>query len=117
MKLIGRLKKQVDSTTDMSEKRRFIEKAGLKLTDDELSMVAGGLRDPDPYFRPGGGNTGGGNTGGGNTGGGNTGGGNTGEGKVGEYGLYNCDKGHSFLFDGGAPSKCPTCQSTVLYKV
>ena len=108
MKLIGRLKKQVDSTTDMSEKRSFIEKAGLKLTDEELSMVADGTpRDPEPYFR----------TGGGNTGGGNTGGGNTGEGKVGEYGLYNCDKGHSFLFDGGAPSKCPTCQSTVLYKV
>ena len=74
MKLIGRLKKQVDSTTDMSEKRRFIEKAGLKLTDDELSMV-------------------------------------------GEYGMYKCDKGHSFIFADDAPSKCPTCQSTVFYKV
>ena len=103
MKLIGRLKKQVDSTTDMSENRMYIEKAGLKLTDDELSMVAGGTpRDPDPYFRPGGGNTGGGNTGGG---------------KGVEYCMYKCDKGHSFIFADDAPSKCPTCQSTVFYKV
>jgi len=99
MKLIGELKKQVDSTTDMSEKRRFMEKAGLKLTDDELSMLAGG----DIYYEcPGGGNTGGGNTGGG---------------KIGEYDVYMCDKGHLSAFAGDAPSKCPTCQSTVFYKV
>lgn len=99
MKTIGKLKKQVDSTTDMSEKRRFIEKAGLKQTDDELSMVAGG----DIYYEcPGGGNTGGGNTGGG---------------KISEYDVYMCDKGHLSAFAGDAPSKCPTCQSIVFYKV
>ena len=109
MKLIGRLKKQVDSTTDMSEKRSFIEKAGLKLTDEELSMVAGGrhmkLNNSNHNNYSGGDN------------GGNNGGGNTGGGKGVEYCMYKCDKGHSFIFAGDAPSKCPTCQSTVLYKV
>ena len=42
MKLIGNLKKRVDKATDISEKRSLIEEAGLKLTDDELNMVAGG---------------------------------------------------------------------------
>ena len=42
MKLIGKLKKQVDAAADVSEKRSLIEKAGMKLTDDELEMVSGG---------------------------------------------------------------------------
>ena len=42
MKLIGNLKKRVDKATDISEKRSLIEEAGMKLTDDELNMVAGG---------------------------------------------------------------------------
>ena len=43
MKLIGNLKKQVDATKDVSEKRNLIEKAGMKLTDDELEMISGGI--------------------------------------------------------------------------
>ena len=42
MKLIGNLKKQVDDATDKDTKRNLIEKAGMKLTDDELEMVCGG---------------------------------------------------------------------------
>ena len=42
MKLIGNLKKQVDSATDVSEKRAIIEKAGMMLSDDELNTVTGG---------------------------------------------------------------------------
>ena len=42
MKLIGDLKKQVDNAKDISKKRIIIEKAGMKLNDDELDMVAGG---------------------------------------------------------------------------
>ncbi len=47
MRLIGNLKKQVDAAADVSEKRSLIEKAGMKLTDDELEMVAGGQDIPD----------------------------------------------------------------------
>ncbi len=43
MKLIGDLKNQVDSVTDINLKKTLIEKAGMALTDDELEMVAGGI--------------------------------------------------------------------------
>ncbi len=43
MKLKGDLKKQVDSAADINSKKTLIEKAGMKLTDDELNMVAGGI--------------------------------------------------------------------------
>ena len=42
MKLIGDLKKQVNNAKDISEKRSIIEKAGMKLSYEELNMVAGG---------------------------------------------------------------------------
>ena len=42
MKLTGILKKQVEKADNKAEKRRLIEKAGMKLTDDELEMVSGG---------------------------------------------------------------------------
>ena len=42
MKLTGNLKKQVDEAADIAEKKKLIEKAGMKLTDDELNMLAGG---------------------------------------------------------------------------
>ena len=42
MKLIGKLKKQVDEAANMAEKRSLIEEAGMKLTDEELDQVAGG---------------------------------------------------------------------------
>ena len=45
MKLIGNLKKQVDITQDKEEARELIAKAGMQLIDDELDMVAGGVRE------------------------------------------------------------------------
>ena len=42
MKLTGILKKQVEKADNKAEKRRLIEKAGMKLTDEELEMVSGG---------------------------------------------------------------------------
>ena len=61
MELTGDLKKQVDNEVDIEAKRSIIEKAGMKLTDEELSNVAGGGRGPgeapfqeeyDPPFDP-----------------------------------------------------------------
>lgn len=39
---IGNHKKQVDNATDIDTKRSIIENAGMRLTDDELDMLAGG---------------------------------------------------------------------------
>ena len=43
MKLVGNLKKQVENSKSMDESRSLIEKAGMKLTDDELEIVSGGV--------------------------------------------------------------------------
>ncbi len=45
MKLTGNLKKQVESEGTKEGRKKLIEKAGMKLTDDELEMVAGGQQD------------------------------------------------------------------------
>ena len=45
MKLIGNLKKQVESEGTKEGRKKLIEKAGMKLTDEELEMVAGGQQD------------------------------------------------------------------------
>ena len=42
MKLIGELKKQVESTATKEEAKDVIANAGMELTDDELEQVAGG---------------------------------------------------------------------------
>ncbi len=42
MKLIGKLKKQVESTNTKEEAKYFIANAGMELTDDELDNVVGG---------------------------------------------------------------------------
>lgn len=42
MKLIGKLKKQVEETNSKEEAKNIIEKAGMELTDDELNKVTGG---------------------------------------------------------------------------
>ena len=42
MKLIGELKKQVESTSTKEEAKDVIANAGMELTDDELEMVTGG---------------------------------------------------------------------------
>ena len=49
MKLIGNLKRQVEKAGSKDEARDIIEKAGMKLTDDELSFVTGGTDIPDHY--------------------------------------------------------------------
>ena len=36
------IKKQADEAADISEKKKIIEQAGMKLTDDELDKVSGG---------------------------------------------------------------------------
>ena len=42
MKLVGKLKKQVEETTSKEEAKEIIENAGMLLTDDELDNVTGG---------------------------------------------------------------------------
>ena len=46
MKLIGKLKKQVEQTGSRDEAREVIKKAGMLLDDDELDQVSGGLNGP-----------------------------------------------------------------------
>ena len=46
MKLTGELKDKVDQTTNLEEAKDVIAKAGMLLTDDEVSEVAGGARRP-----------------------------------------------------------------------
>ena len=43
MELMGDLKDKVSKAKDKEEARGLIEKAGMKLTDTELEMVAGGV--------------------------------------------------------------------------
>ncbi len=43
MELTGELKKMVENASSKDEARDLIEKAGIRLTEDELDMVAGGL--------------------------------------------------------------------------
>ena len=45
MKLTGNLKKQVENEGTMEGRKKLIEKAGMKLTDEELDKVAGGWQD------------------------------------------------------------------------
>ena len=45
MKLIGNLKKKVENAETKEEARDTIKKAGMQLTDDELDLVAGGVRE------------------------------------------------------------------------
>lgn len=47
MELMGNLKDKVSKAKDKEEARGLIEKAGMKLTDDELDMVAGGQMLPE----------------------------------------------------------------------
>ncbi len=44
MKLTGNLKKQVEKAETKNEKKSLIENAGMLLNDDELEMVAGGIK-------------------------------------------------------------------------
>ena len=44
MKLTGELKDKVDQTANLEEARDVIAQAGMLLTDDEVSEVAGGVK-------------------------------------------------------------------------
>ncbi len=43
MELMGKLKDKVSKAKNREEARGIIENAGMKQTDDELNMVAGGI--------------------------------------------------------------------------
>ena len=45
MKLTGELKDKVDQTANLEEAKDIIAQAGMLLTDDEVSEVAGGVGD------------------------------------------------------------------------
>ena len=51
MKLIGKLKKQVDATTDKAQAKELIAKAGMELNDKELDQVSGGVQEEDDDFQ------------------------------------------------------------------
>lgn len=42
MELIGKLKEEVSKAQNKEEVKGIMEKAGMRLTDEELNMVAGG---------------------------------------------------------------------------
>ena len=44
MRLTGELKKNVDNAESKEEAKELIAQAGMELTDEEVEMVAGGLR-------------------------------------------------------------------------
>ena len=52
MKLIGKLKTEVESAPTKEEKKVAIEKAGMLLTDDELDQVAGGASGSGCQYNP-----------------------------------------------------------------
>jgi hypothetical protein len=43
MKLIGKLKENVEKAENKEQARELIAEAGMKLTDEELDQAAGGL--------------------------------------------------------------------------
>ena len=49
MRLIGSLKAKAEKTRTQEEKKAFIESAGMKLTDEELGKVAGGVGTPQDF--------------------------------------------------------------------
>ncbi len=48
MELIGKLKKDVENSKDIKEARDIMEKAGMRLTDEELQQISGGTGGSDP---------------------------------------------------------------------
>ena len=49
MKLIGKLKEEIDNIDTKEGKRDAIKNAGILLTDDELEMVSGGYDPIDTH--------------------------------------------------------------------
>lgn len=55
MRLIGKLKEEVEKAETKEEKKVLIEEAGMELDDEELEQVAGGsyyLMDDGESIRP-----------------------------------------------------------------
>ena len=52
MKLTGELKEKVDQTKNLEEAKDVIAKAGMLLTDDEVSEVAGGFGERSEHKAP-----------------------------------------------------------------
>ncbi len=53
MKLVGKLKEDIEKATDMAEVKTILENAGLELTEDELTQIAGGMSQSRPAACPG----------------------------------------------------------------
>ncbi len=51
MELTGKLKEQVEKSKNLEDAKRIIEKAGMKLNDEELDKVAGGIKIPKDFKR------------------------------------------------------------------
>ena len=49
MRLIGKLKEEVEKAETKEEKKVLIEEAGMELDDEELEQVAGGFGDECIY--------------------------------------------------------------------
>ena len=45
MELTGDLKKQVEQAKDKADAKKIIEEAGMRLNDEELALVVGGISD------------------------------------------------------------------------
>ncbi len=49
MELIGKLKKDVENSKDIKEARDIMEKAGMRLTNEELQQISGGTGETDDW--------------------------------------------------------------------
>ena len=49
MRLVGRLKEEVEKAETKEEKKVLIEEAGMELDDEELEQVAGGMPTDNLY--------------------------------------------------------------------
>ena len=47
MKLVGDLKDKVEKAETREEAKKVIEEAGMKLTEEEMDQVAGGIKVPN----------------------------------------------------------------------
>ena len=45
MELTGKLKEQVEQAKDKTDAKKIIEEAGMRLNDEELALVVGGISD------------------------------------------------------------------------
>ena len=52
MKLTGDLRNQVEKAESKEEKKSLIENAGMKLTDEEMDQVAGGVITSAQFYAP-----------------------------------------------------------------